>query len=137
MPVQSDDKCFTNFQMEQMAEQLTKLLKRDDIIGYVAACNYHNLIHETEGFSRIKNKLIIELGTEETTSDGTGSGNFSISVDTPEFETFQKKIKPIGAQKCYPKLFYLKPEECIDRLTGEQMLSYEWMIDFDQEVHDK
>ena len=131
MPHQSNDSVHTNFQMERMVESLKPLLNRADVVGYVAARNVRSLQGELEEYFQMKNKFITDLGTEELDDSGNPTGNISIKVGSREFDTFLEKMNPIAEARCYPTLFKLDPDECIDRLSGEQMLEYEWMIDYD------
>lgn len=130
MPTQSSDKVYTNFQMENMVASLQPLLDRVDVVGYVAARNFRSLQRELEDYFKFKNKLITELGSEELDESGNPTGNVSIKVGSKEFDAFIEKMQPIGESRCYPALFKLDPEECVDKLSGSQMLAYEWMIDF-------
>ena len=130
MPHQDSERVYTNFQMENMAESLKPLLSRTDVVGYVAARNIRSLRNELEEYFQMKNRLITELGTEELGEDGKPTGNVSIKVGSKEFDSFMDKMKPIGEARCYPSLFKLDSFECIDRLSGNQMLDFEWMIDF-------
>lgn len=130
MPHQSSENVYTNFQMESMVASLQPLLDRVDVVGYVAARNFRSLQHELEDYFSFKNKLIVELGSDEIDESGNPTGNVSIKVGSKEFDIFVAKMQPIGESRCYPNLFKLDPEECVDRLSGSQMLAYEWMIDF-------
>ena len=131
MPHQSNSTVFTNFQMESMINDVQQLLGRDDVIGYVAARNVRSLQSNLEDYFTMKNKFIVELGSDELDEAGNPTGNTSIKVGTPEFDEFIKKIDPIGKTRSYPVIFKLDADECIDRLSGSQMLQFEWMIDFD------
>ena len=130
MPHQDSENVYTNFQMENMVESLKPLLSRTDVVGYVAARNIRALQNELEEYFQMKNKFITELGTEELGEDGKPTGNVSIKVGSKEFDSFMDKMKPIGEARCYPSLFKLDADECIDRMSGKQMLDFEWMIDF-------
>lgn len=131
MPCQSSEDVYTNFQMENMVTSLQPLLDRVDVVGYVAARNFRSLQRELEDYFAFKNKLITELGSEELDESGNPTGNVSIKVGSKEFDVFIEKMQPIGKSRCYPTLFKLEAEECIDLLSGSQMLGYDWMIDFD------
>lgn len=131
MPRQSSENVYTNFQMENMVASLQSLLNRIDVVGYVAARNFRSLQRELEDYFAFKNKLITELGSEELDESGNPTGNVSIKVGSKEFDVFIEKMQPIGKSRCYPTLFKLEAEECIDLLSGSQMLEYDWMIDFD------
>lgn len=131
MPHQSSDSVYSNFQMELMAESLKPLLNRADVVGYVAARNVRSLQNELEEYFRMKNKFITDLGNEELDDNGEPTGNISIKVGSKEFDAFLEKMRPIGETRCYPTLFKLDPDECIDKLSGSQMLKFEWMIDYD------
>lgn len=131
MPHQDSEKVYTNFQMENMLNSLQPFIGRSDVVGYVAARNIRSLRGELEDYFVMKDKLITELGSEELDDAGNKTGNVSIAVGTKEFDAFMEKMEPIGKTRCYPTLFKLNAEECIDRLSGKQMLEFEWMIDFD------
>lgn len=131
MPHQSNVDSFNFFQMDNMAQSLVEILDRTDIVGYVAARNMRSLNGELEDFRNVKNKLIVEFGTEELDDDGNPTGDVSIKVGTEEFDKFVEKINPIGMIKTNPTIFKLDADECIDKLSGSQMLKFEWMIDYD------
>lgn len=131
MPHQSNIDSFNFFQMDNMAQSLVEILDRTDIVGYVAARNMRSLNGELEDFRNVKNKLIVEFGTEELDDDGNPTGDVSIKVGTEEFDKFVEKINPIGMIKINPTIFKLDADECIDKLSGSQMLKFEWMIDYD------
>lgn len=130
MPHQSNIDSFNFFQMDNMAQSLVEILDRTDIVGYVAARNMRSLNDELEDFRTVKNKLIVELGSEELDEDGNPTGNVTINVGTEEFDKFIEKINPIGTIKSNPTIFKLDADECIDKLSGSQMLKFDWMIDY-------
>ena len=130
MPHQSNVDSFNFFQMDNMAQSLVEILDRTDIVGYVAARNMRSLNGELEDFRTVKNKLIMEFGSEELDDDGNPTGNVTINVGTEEFDKFIEKINPIGMIKSNPIIFKLDADECIDKLSGSQMLKFEWMIDY-------
>lgn len=130
MPHQDSEKVYTNFQMEKMADSLMPLLSRNDVVGYAAARNIRSLQSELEDYINMKNKLIVELGTDEVDENGEKTGNTSIKVGTKEFDAFIEKMQPVGETRCYPTITMLDAEECINRLSGKQMLEFEWMIDY-------
>lgn len=130
MPHQDSSKTYTCFQMEGMSNKVQSLLNKDDVVGYVAARNIRVLQNELEDYLVMKNKFITELGSDELDENGNPTGNVSIKVGTEQFDKFMEKMKPIGETTSNPSIFKLDAEECIDKLTGMQMLEFEWMIDF-------
>lgn len=120
---------FSNAQMERMIEELKPLLDHKDVVGYAAARNTRILREETKEYMERREELVLKHGTAIQDEQGNPTGRFEISFGTPAFEEFCQEIEPFAAIEHEPDIFKLKYEDVIGKLSGAEMLKFEWMLE--------
>lgn len=119
---------YTNYQMEAMAESLQPILPRRDIAGYAAARNMRALLVELADYLDYKEGLINEYGEDEL-EDGKPTGRKYVSEQSPLFEEFKSRLDEVGRIEAEPTLLHLKYPEIVEKLSGEEILALDWMLD--------
>ncbi len=124
------DSMFTNLEMESMLNVLSTLLGRTDLIGYAAARNTRILKAEAQEYMTLREQLIMKYGTPQVDEDGNETGVFELKFNTPEFRKYEEEIASWANVKHSPNIFKIPPEEVIGKLSGNDILSIEWMLDW-------
>ena len=113
------------FDAEKKFKSLETFLQRNDIIGYVASLNAMELEQKVKEFQKAKLDLIRKYGKEDQ------DGSFTITAGTDEYVSFNSEMHEFGSV-CFDVSFYtLKPSQVIGKITGNQVMEFRWMIDFD------
>lgn len=110
-------------------QELAPLLGRDDIVGYAAARNARIMREELTEYVAMRDALIRKHGTPLLDAEGNPTGQVGIEPGTEGFVAFASEIEQYAAIECEPQVFRLPVEQAVDRLTGAEMLKYEWMFD--------
>ncbi len=121
-------KTVKNIDMVSMIESLKPLLSRRDKIGYVAARNFRVLSTALDEYFKFKNSLIEKYGKEDTDASGEPTGTISIRPCTEEFKMFCNDLAPINDCQQGVDLMTLYYESVIGELSGEEILSIDWML---------
>ena len=116
-----------NAQMAGMLNQLRPILSYRDKIGYVAARNYRILSECLTEYEVFRNDLIEKYGGTMTRENGEIV--FGIKLDSDTFKTFCDKMAPLNEIEQEVDLMSVKYEEVIGRLTGEEIISIDWMLE--------
>ncbi len=116
------NKTFKNAEMVGMMQSLKPILNRRDKIGYVAARNYRILDNTLTEYKAFRNDLIKKYGEDD------GHGSIEIKMDSPNFEIFMKELEPLNNMEHEVDLMTAKFEEAIGSLSGEEILSIDWML---------
>lgn len=120
---------YTNARMVEMAEGLEPLLCRRDRIGYVAARNTRILRNETQEYEQYRSELFEKYGTAVLDEDGNPTTQMFIPYNTPEFEAYTREIDDWSSIEHEPNIMKLKYEEAVGELSGEELLSCDWMFE--------
>ncbi len=120
-------KTLKNIQMLEMITQLKPLLSHRDKIGYAAARNYRILANSLMEYIAFRNALIEKYG--ETGKDENGQPTAQISVNSPKFKMFCEELEPYNNMEHEVELMMAKYEDAIGCLTGEEILSVDWMLE--------
>lgn len=120
---------YTNARMAQMVEELAPLLRRDDVIGYAAARNTRILRTELTEYYERHDELVLRLGSPRLDGEGNPTGEVYVPAGSPEFTEFTKRITELASIEHDPKVFKVKYEAAIGRLTGEQILAVDFMFE--------
>lgn len=120
---------YTNQEMDQMLGQLKPLLERRDVIGYAAARNSRILTEELTEYTKVRDELVMKYGEADEDADGNPTGSVSLSVTSANFPKFVDEIERFATITHEPKLFRLKFEEAIGKLSGTELLAVEWMFE--------
>lgn len=124
---------FSNAQMELMIETLKRFLPQKNRIGYVAARNTRLLATETTEYFKIRNEMIVKYGKPEVDEDGNELGSVSISIGSREHKQFNEAMKEYASIEHEVSIMKLKYSEVIGILSGEEILSIDWMLEDDTE----
>lgn len=118
-----------NIKMAEMLSQLDPLLGRRDKIGYVAARNYRILSNSLTEYTQFRNELIVKYGSEDLDKNGRKTGSVSLKTDSPNFSEFCRELEPFNNMEHEVELMTLPFEDAINALTGEELLSVDWMFE--------
>lgn len=121
-------KTLKNSSVAEMLQQLRPLLSHRDKIGYVAARNFRILSNSLTEYETIRRSLIEKYGTEET-DPKTGQPVISIKTDSPNFKQFCDELAPFNEMEHEIDLMMAKYNDAIGCLTGEEILSIDWMLE--------
>lgn len=116
-----------NSQMTVMLNQLRPLLSRRDKIGYTAARNYRILAESLTEYELFRNDLIEKYG--EAGKDENGKSITQIKMDSPSFKAFCDELQPFNEIEHEVELMAAKYEDTIGCLSGEEILSIDWMLE--------
>ena len=121
-------KTLKNSSVAEMLQQLRPLLSHRDKIGYVAARNFRILSNSLTEYETVRRSLIEKYGTEET-DPKTGQPVISIKMDSPNFKQFCDELAPFNEMEHEIELMVAKYQDAIGCLTGEEILSIDWMLE--------
>lgn len=122
-----------NIQMESMIEQLKPFLEYRNKIGYVAARNTRLLMSETTEYFAIKDDLIRRYGEPDMDKDGNPTMTISVKIGSEGYKKFEKEILQYTDIEHEIPIMKLKYSDVIDVLSGEEILSIDWMLEDDAE----
>ena len=114
----------TNIKMMEMVHYLQPILSYRDKAGYVAARNYRILTDSLTEYIAFRDGLIKKYG-EPNQENGTTS----ISVKSPNFAAFCEELEPFNNMAHEVELMTMKYKDAINVLTGEEILSIDWMLE--------
>lgn len=117
----------TNIEFDKMAYAMAPLLERKGVIGMVAARNTRCIAEEIQEYSKVKDELIRKYGTSNE------DGSISLEPGTDACLEFEKEISPYADIKHEIDIMKVSASKVMNEMTGAEMLSVEWMIDFDEE----
>lgn len=120
---------YTNNEMDQMLTALEPLLEYRDVIGYAAARNTRILKNELKEYASVRDELVMKYGKPDIGEDGNPTGSVSLSVESENFQQFLEELERFAQIKHEPKLFKLKFEEAIGKVSGSELLAVEWMFE--------
>lgn len=117
-----------NIKMMEMVHQLEPLLSHRDKIGYIAARNYRILTNSLTEYMAFRNGLIEQYGEPDVDENGNGLPTISIKVGSPNFKKFCAELEPFNNMEHEVCLMTAKYDDAIGCLTGEEILSVDWML---------
>ena len=119
----------TNFEMEQRRNSLIPLLSQRNILGYIIARNYRMLSNELLEYEKFRNDLIQKYGEQDKDENGNLLPTVTVKIGTENFVEFYTELKPLNDMKHEVDLMTAKYESVIDILSGEEILSIDWMLE--------
>lgn len=122
-------KILKNIKMMEMVYQLQPLLSHRDKIGYVTARNYRILTNSLTEYVAFRNGLIEKYGEPDKDKNGAELPTVSLKVDSPNFKLFRDELEPFNNMEHEVELMTAKYSDAIDTLTGEEILSIDWMLE--------
>lgn len=117
-----------NSEISSRILQLKPFLNRKDKIGYAAARNTRVLSNQLIEYNTIRNELIQKYGEPDLDENGMDIGTVSIKISSPKFLDFCKELEPFNNIEHEVEFMVLKYEEVIGILTGEEILTIDWML---------
>lgn len=119
----------SNIKMEEMASQLKPLLAHRDKVGYYAARNYRILENNLIEYTKFKEDLICQYGEQEKDAEGNLIPTYTLSYADENFKKFEQEIKQYADIEHTVTLMKLRYDEVIGLLSGEEILSIDWMLE--------
>ena len=117
-----------NSELVVMLHQLEPVLAQRNRIGYVAARNYRILSDALIEYNQFKNELIEKYGTPDKAENGTELPTASIKVGSPQFKSFCDEMAQYNNIEQQVELMTVKYEDTVGVLSGEEILSIDWML---------
>lgn len=119
----------TNQKMDQMLEGLEKLLPHRDKVGYYAARNYRILEDNLTEYKQFKEDLICKYGVQEKDEDGNPLPTYKLAYSDENFKPFTEELKQYGDIEHSVTILTMKYDEVVGLLSGEEILSIDWMLE--------
>ena len=119
----------SNFKMEELQNTLIPFLNRTDIIGYYAARNFRIFNDHISEYLDIKERLVRKYGKPCKDEQGNDTGRIEVAYDSPVFSNFIDELMPIGNVEHDVEVKKLSFTEAIDKLSGNELLSIDWMFE--------
>ena len=116
-----------NQRMVQMVEQLRPILSSRSKIGYIAARNTRMLTDQLVEYEQVRKDLFNQYGAEDVDENGTPV--IQIKMGTPEFQSFTDALAPFNVIEHEVELMTAKYDDVIGILSGEEILSIDWMLE--------
>lgn len=117
-----------NSVMMDMLMQLKPFLSHRDKIGYAAARNHRRLAECLTEYERFRNGLIEKYGEREKDENGNDLPSISLGVNSPNFQKFAEELAPFNEMEHEVGIFTLPYDDAIGVLSGEEILSIDWML---------
>lgn len=118
-----------NSQMVELLHRLEPLLSHRDKIGYIAARNYRILSNCLIEYDAFKRSLVEKYGEPDKNEAGVELGTISIKIDSPNFKMFCDEMAPFNEMEHEVEIMMGKYEDAIGCLTGDEILSADWMLE--------
>lgn len=128
-PARKGPTSYKNIEMERMIAALEPFLDRVDKIGYAAARNTRILRTETQEYLERREALIEQYGTAELDESGNPTGRTELRFDSPNFKSYEAEITEWAMIEHSPDIFKLKYSDALEKLTGREILSIDWMLE--------
>lgn len=121
----------TNEQAGHMIDALVPFLERTDSIGYAAAYNTRMLTNEAAEYIQLYQRKLMEYGQPVIDSDGKSHGQYELAVVSPNFKKFLDETRDFALMEHDFEPFRVPAKDAVGIMTGKQMLSVQWMLDWD------
>lgn len=108
---------------KQMLDSLTILSKAEEkgMLGYAIARNRQKLMAEVQEYSKMRDELLKEHGTD------VGNGQFQLQPD--QAIKFYEALKPYDELEVDVQIMQVTPEVfCSGNLTSSMMFALDWMV---------
>lgn len=119
----------TNFEMEQRRNSLIPFLSQRNILGYIIARNYRMLTNALLEYEKFRNDLIQKYGEQDKDENGNLLPTVTVKMGTENFDNFIAELKPLNDITHEVDLMIAKYESVIGILSGEEILSIDWMLE--------
>lgn len=119
----------TNFEMEQRRNSLILFLSQRNILGYIIARNYRMLTNALLEYEKFRNDLIQKYGEQDKDENGNLLPTVTVKMGTENFDKFIAELKPLNDITHEVDLMIAKYESVIGILSGEEILSIDWMLE--------
>lgn len=118
---------YSNEQWRCMANTLTPLLSRRDLIGYAAAVNTRRIGDAISEYEHIRGEVVKEYGTQDD------NGGYFIAIGTPEYMDYERAISEVAAIEQEVNIMTVPLERACGELSGEELLDCWWMFSEEEE----
>lgn len=108
--------------------RLRPFLPHRDKIGYIAARNTRIIKDALTEFLNFKEELIQKYGEVDKDENGHELNTISVQPSSPNFKKFSEEFDEIKNIEQEVDLMTIPYEEVIGLLSGEEILSLEWMF---------
>ena len=119
----------TNFEMEQRRNSLIPFLSQRNILGYIIARNYRMLTNALLEYEKFRNDLIQKYGEQDKDENGNLLPTVTVKMGTENFDKFIAELKPLNDITHEVDLMIAKYESVTGILSGEEILSIDWMLE--------
>lgn len=119
----------TNFEMEQRRNSLIPFLSQRNLLGYIIARNYRMLSNELLEYEKFRNDLIQKYGEQDKDENGNLLPTVTVKMGTENFDKIIAELKPLNDITHEVDLMIAKYESVIGMLSGEEILSIDWMLE--------
>lgn len=120
----------TNVEMDAHIAELRLFLDRRDRIGYAAARNTRILQNACMEYMNRKDELISIYGEPELDENGNPTGRKYIVIGDKAFDKYSQDIEAYASiEHDVDGIFKLKYDDVIDILSGEEILTLDWMLE--------
>lgn len=117
---------YSNFEMDGMRSSLQPLLEMRNVCGYAAARNYRILSDELTEYDQRKREIMLEIGEREVV-DGKETGR--LYVPNERVGEYLERMKSYGEVRHSPQLMRVKWDDVVGVLSGNEMLTVQWMFE--------
>ena len=118
----------SNAEIKKHIMELQALLPQRNVIGYLAAYNTRVLSNAISEFAMFEQEAISKYGEKDLDESGNPTGAMSIKIGSEKYNEFIKEMTPylnIVQEVQIAKADY---QDVIGILSGEEILSVEWML---------
>jgi hypothetical protein len=122
-------KIFKNYELVAMQQSLKPLLQLRDKLGFIAARNTRTIENALTEYEDFKNDLIKKYGEPDYDKDGNKLTTISIKVSSPNFTDFCNELESLNNIEQEVDLMTTTYTDAIGVLSGEEMLSVDWMLE--------
>lgn len=111
----------TNAQIFESVHVLSQAKNETGLLGYAVAVNLRKLTAEAEEYSKKRNELLAEHGTD------AGGGKYNFTAEAAE--AFQEALRPYAELEVEVAVMRVPLETfCGGGLTSAQMYVLDWMV---------
>lgn len=129
MNIKTVTKSFSNIEIKEKILSIQPVLALRNIVGYAAARNARVLTEALTEYSQFEREAIIKYGTADIDDRGKPVGTTSIAPDSDNFDAFIAEMAPFQGLKQEVSIMVVKFDDVIGVLSGEEILSIDWMLE--------
>lgn len=120
----------SNAQAGAMINSMRSLLDRRDLIGYAAAYNTRVLTQVAQEYIDLHETLLAKYGKEVLGHNGEHTMKYVLEADNPNYQRFIDETSEWASATHDVDVFTVPAEKAIGELSGNEILSVQWMFDW-------